>query len=149
MKLHLNFFLLLLLAILSSCHQNNATRQTGISLNELPKMLENQCLEWNKGNLEGYMSYYWQSDSLRFITEKKDIQGWDSIYSNYKKSFPKLEDIGKLSFSSLKTYALGGSLANVTGQWHIQRPKGNIGGKFSLICRYDSDHWVIVVDHTW
>lgn len=132
-----------------SCSQAPDEKEPSLPLDLIPEMLQNQCDEWNKGNLEGYMSYYWRSNELRFITEQKDLQGWDSIYSNYKRSFPNLEAVGRLSFSELKTYKLSDNLANVTGKWHIQRKKGDIGGKFSLICRYEDKKWVIIIDHTW
>lgn len=149
MKSRTVLFTLLYLTFFVACQNKKSIPPESLPLSELTKMLENQSAEWNKGNLKGFMDYYWKSDSLRFITGNKDLQGWDSVFSSYQRSFPKLEDAGKLTFSDLKSYVLADNLANVTGQWHIERPKGNVGGKFSLICRYREERWEIILDHTW
>jgi hypothetical protein len=40
------------------------------------KMLEQQTTDWNKGDLESFMSSYWEHDSLLFISRNGVTYGW-------------------------------------------------------------------------
>ena len=38
-------------------------------------VMQGQAVAWNKGNLEGYMTGYWMSDSLVFSGGKSIVEG--------------------------------------------------------------------------
>ena len=65
------------------------------------QVLNNQLTEWNKGNIQGFMSGYWQNDSLQFLTSKGVTYGWQNVTNNYKKSYPTKEKMGNLDFEIL------------------------------------------------
>ncbi len=112
-------------------------------------MLHKQVQAWNRGDIDGFMSYYHKSDSLIFMSSKRRMNGWDSLHASYKKSFPNLESMGNLTFSELNKTLISNDLANVTGVWKLERNKDTLGGTFSLICRFQDEKWTIIMDHTW
>src|SRR5438552_3257380 len=60
-------------------------------------MLAAQVVEWNRGNIAGYMHGYWESDSLVFIGKHGPTYGFDSTLARYRKSYPDAAHMGKLS----------------------------------------------------
>src|SRR5689334_19075865 len=62
------------------------------------KVLDNQVKAWNKGDIQGFMQGYWKSDSLMFIGKNGINRGWEITLENYKKRYPDMTAMGKLSF---------------------------------------------------
>ncbi len=111
-------------------------------------LLYNQTLAWNKGNIDGFMKGYWESDSLKFIGKNGIKYGWSNALKNYKKNYPDTAAMGKLDFTLLEVKKLSGKYYFVVGKWHLQRSIGDIGGHFSLLFHKISKQWKIIADHT-
>jgi ketosteroid isomerase-like protein len=111
-------------------------------------ILEQQTEEWNKGNLEAFMSGYWQNDSLMFIGNNGISYGWQKALDNYKKGYPDTAAMGKLNFNLLLVKHLSEDYFFVIGKWHLTRTIGDVGGAFTLIFRKIKDRWLIVADHS-
>jgi hypothetical protein len=112
------------------------------------KLLEEQRLAWNTGNLENFMGSYWQSDSLMFIGKSRITYGWQNTLNNYKKGYPDTAAMGKLQFDILEVTRLGAIYFLVVGKWHLTRSIGNAGGHFTLVLKKVKNKWVIVADHS-
>jgi hypothetical protein len=102
---------------------------------------------WNHGDIEGFMEYYWHSDSLKFIGSKGITYGWAQTLLNYRKSYPDRETMGKLTFAVIEISELDPSNIFVIGKWQLEKEKP-AGGHFTLLWKLISGHWVIVTDHT-
>lgn len=110
--------------------------------------IEKQRLDWNKGNIEGFMTLYWQSDSLMFIGKSGITYGWQKTLENYKRGYPDTAAMGKLDFNLLQVRKLSDSYVFVVGKWHLTRSVGNVGGHFTLLFRKINNKWLIVADHS-
>lgn len=140
---------------LFSCNQrNNAdVREAGSSFYDekaIQEVLTSQVNAWNRGDIDGFMEGYWQSDSLLFITGRGIRAGYQQVLTGYKKNYDTRDKMGVLTFDSLSFRKLSedGKLAHVTGRWKISG-KENAGGIFSLIFTIKHGKWVIITDHTW
>src|SRR6516164_5549286 len=51
------------------------------------KVLGDQVAAWNKGDLEGFMAGYWQSDDLSFYSGKDKTKGWKATLERYRKKY--------------------------------------------------------------
>lgn len=102
---------------------------------------------WNKGDIKGFMEYYWKSDSLKFIGSKGITYGWQKTLDNYIKGYPTKSAMGILTFSILEITQLSNSSIYVIGKWDLKKEKPS-GGYFTLLWRKINDKWVIVADHT-
>ncbi|MDF2447971.1 MAG: hypothetical protein K0R26_475 [Bacteroidota bacterium] len=109
--------------------------------------MEKQEMSWNKGDIAGFMDFYWHSDSLKFIGSKGITYGWQKTLSNYLNSYPSKEAMGILKFTNVEATQLSDSAIYVIGKWELNKEK-MAGGYFTLLwCKIDNK-WVIVSDHT-
>jgi hypothetical protein len=112
------------------------------------QMLDNQTKAWNRGDLEGFMKGYWQSDSLMFIGKSGVTYGWNNTLNNYKKGYPDTTAMGKLSFDIILVKRLSFQYFHIVGKWHLQRSIGDLSGHFTLLIKKIKNNWVIVADHS-
>ena len=111
-------------------------------------LLQKQTASWNEGNLEEFMTTYWQSDSLIFIGKRGPTYGWQATLDNYKKSYPDTTAMGQLAFNILEMKLLSTDVCFVVGKWHLQRTVGDLQGHFSLIIKRIKGSWKIIADHS-
>ena len=111
-------------------------------------LLQKQTASWNQGDLETFMTTYWQSDSLIFIGKNGPTYGWQPTLDNYKKSYPDTTAMGKLAFNILEMKPLAADVYFVVGKWHLQRTIGDLQGHFSLVIKRIKGNWKIIADHS-
>jgi len=112
------------------------------------KILSDQTLYWNKGDIDGFMHGYWKSDSLLFVGKTGPKYGYKTTLLNYKKNYPDTATMGKLSYDILKMQQLSPDYYFVLGKFFFKRTIGDIGGAYTLIFRKINNQWVIVADHS-
>ena len=115
---------------------------------QIRSALLQQQQAWNAGNIEAFMEYYWNNDSLRFITKQGVTQGWTSTLERYKKGYPDKASMGNLDFNLLSIEILAPDAALVTGRWQVTTEKTTNFGHFNLLFRKKYGRWLIVLDHT-
>ncbi|MEP5612968.1 MAG: nuclear transport factor 2 family protein [Cyclobacteriaceae bacterium] len=115
---------------------------------EIRSVLDAQVECWNAGDLECYMDGYWRSDKLLFVGSTGPTYGWTTTLENYKKRYPNIDAMGKLTFDISSVEPLSDEFWFVVGKFSIERKNGNPSGYFTLIFRKIDGEWVIVSDHT-
>jgi beta-aspartyl-peptidase (threonine type) len=126
--------------------QQPGTSQSKIAIR---KVLDDQVIAWNKGDLRGFMEGYWQSPDLSFFSGKNKTKGWQATLDRYRKKYQgEGKEMGKLKFSELEVAFLGESHALVRGRWQLALAKENPSGLFTLIFRKVPAGWRIIHDHT-
>lgn len=122
-----------------------------INLTEVRSILEIQQNSWNKTDLEGFMKYYWNNDSLLFVTSKGATWGYKQMLAGYKKSYSSPEKIGKLNFEihRIATIDNAKTLAHVLGKWKVSRTTDTLQGYFNIIFEQKPEGPRIIMDNTW
>lgn len=115
---------------------------------ELTAMLQEQVGYWNRGDIDGFMQYYWKSDDLTFSSGGTTRRGWQQTLDRYRQRYPTPERMGKTTFSDIEVRPLGDAAALVLGRWSLERKPDPIGGNFTLVMEKHGGRWVIVHDHT-
>lgn len=115
---------------------------------EILKVMTDQQIAWNNGDLNGFMQGYWNSEEMMFIGKSGPNYGWQKTLDNYKKSYPTKEKMGILSFSDQKIKMLGKNYAHVFGKWKLTRKDGDLGGIYTLVFQKFKDGWKVISDHT-
>ena len=70
------------------------------------KVLDDQVIAWNKGDLPGFMEGYWQSKDLRFYSGKDVTSGWQATLDRYRKRYQgEGKKMGQLTFSDPVRYS--------------------------------------------
>ena len=110
---------------------------------------------WNRGDIPGFMTYYWNNDSLKFIGSKGITYGWKKTLDNYIKSYPDKAAMGILKFTIIEASQLSKSNIYVIGKWELTKDTSagsvtskSVGGYFTLLWKKINNQWVIVSDHT-
>ena len=111
-------------------------------------LLYKQQDAWNAGDIEGFMEYYWKSDSLCFMTKDGVTNGWQNTLGRYKKGYPDKESMGKLTFDLIRIDVLATDAALVAGKWLVDSATKSARGHFNLLLHKKSGKWLIVLDHT-
>lgn len=113
---------------------------------EIRLVMEQQELDWNAQNLEGFMDGYWKSDSLKFYGRNGLTLGWENTLNNYKKNYPTQAESGKLKFVINDITNIEGDNYWVMGEYHLERSIGNANGVFIIIFKKINGNWKIVAD---
>lgn len=122
--------------------------QSKNDISEVKEAMQKQEIAWNKADIEGFMAYYWKSDSLKFIGSKGISYGWQQTLDNYKKNYPNQDAMGVLTFENKTIEQLSATKIFVIGKWVLKRKDGDVGGHYTLLWKKIKGKWVIVVDHT-
>ena len=112
------------------------------------KVLGDQVIAWNNGNIEEFMKGYWNNDSLMFIGKSGVTYGYHNTLMNYKQHYNNADAMGTLSFELIKVQRLSPEYYFIVGKWHLKRNIGDVGGHYNLLFRKIEGIWVIVADHS-
>ena len=131
--------------LLYSCNEDQPN-----DCHQIDELMMKQQHSWNNGNIEEFMSFYWNNDSLMFIGKNGIQYGWQTTLDNYQKRYPNKQEMGALNFTNLHCIAIGNQYYQITGNWKLIRTDslGNLTGFYSLLWKKMDDRWVIVYDHT-
>ena len=114
---------------------------------EITKVLSAQQAAWNARDIEGFMGYYWKSESLTFQSGASRFRGWQTMLDRYKKNYSG-ESWGTLTFSDLEVHLLAPDAAYVLGRWAVESAGKPGQGVFTIILRRLPEGWRIIHDHT-
>jgi ketosteroid isomerase-like protein len=140
MRILISFLLIFLL--IQPSRAQSADEQT------IRKVLGDQTISWNNGNIEEFMKGYWNNDSLMFIGKSGVTYGYQNTLMNYKKNYGNADAMGTLSFDLVKVQRLSPEYYFIVGKWHLKRKIGDVGGHYNLLFRKINGSWLIVADHS-
>lgn len=112
------------------------------------ELLTAQSAAWNRGDIDGFMQGYLQSDTLRFASGGTVTLGWQRTLEGYKRRYPDQATMGRLAFSEIEITELAPDAAIAFGRWKLAREKDAPQGLFTLTFRKTSAGWRIIQDHT-
>ena len=117
---------------------------------EVGAMLRRSAADWNRGDLEGFMSDY-ARDSLTSYLRRGHVQyGWQALHDHYQADyFAAGKHRDSLTFEELHVRALAPDLALATARFALRRGDSvTASGPFTLLLQKRGDRWQILHDHT-
>lgn len=142
------FLLGFLLSCLMACHPGQTPQQNSSIESSIKKVLMEQQMAWNEGQIDRFMEGYWNSDSLTFSGRNGLTKGWQTTLENYKKSYPDTSAMGKLTFDISETDVAGPEFVVMKGKFTLKRKADTPSGFFMLIWQIKHGKWVITSDFT-
>jgi ketosteroid isomerase-like protein len=130
---------------------NAAAQENGeASRSAIRGVIDDQQTAWNRKDLDGFMSGYWNSPELTFFSGGHESKGWQAALDRYKKNYQSAgHEMGKLEFTNLRIEMLGPEAAFVRGEFHLTMLDGKTPhGLFTLVFRKFPGGWKIVHDHS-
>ena len=142
--------LLIPLACTSSQEASVSATPIEVDLEALQKILADQVAAWNAGDIDAFMTGYWNSDSLRFVSGNTERKGWQSTIERYRTTYPDRAAMGHLTFEELAFRRLSPNWATGFGRFRLKREEslGDLTGLFTLLFEKRNGRWMIVQDHT-
>lgn len=143
-----HFLLILTFLILCFPVFSQSARERTRIAEEIRSVLLKQVSAWNRGDIQGFMRGYYNSEKLVFISGDNITRGWSPTLERYKRNYDSRGKMGVLSFSDLEFTFLSRKAAVVIGSWSLERANDRPHGKFSLVFRRFKKGWRIILDHT-
>ncbi|MGH9682867.1 MAG: YybH family protein [Candidatus Acidiferrales bacterium] len=112
------------------------------------QVLQDQTAAWNRGDIDGFMSGYWESSQTEFVSADGVSHGWQTLLDRYRKHYPDRKAMGRLTFSNLEIHVVCEDAAFATGQYQLERENDRPSGDFTLNFQRFPEGWKIVADHT-
>jgi ketosteroid isomerase-like protein len=139
-----------LLIFLLVVSQTMHTTQNDDPVSSVRQVLDAQQAAWNRHDLAGFMSGYWNSPELTFFSGAHETPGWEAALDRYKKNYQEDgKEMGRLEFRDLKIEPMGREGAFVRGSYNLTMRDGKTPhGLFTLIFRKFPEGWKIIHDHT-
>ncbi|MCB0277913.1 MAG: nuclear transport factor 2 family protein [Calditrichaeota bacterium] len=131
-----------------ACQKQSPELERSADKMAIAALIKAQEDDWNRGDIEAYMSGYWQSDSLRFASGANFYYGWQRTLERYKTAYPDKAAMGKLNFTVYDISQIAADHAIVFGKWELERESDHPNGLFTLLFRRFSSGWKIIADHT-
>ncbi|HMQ64263.1 MAG TPA: DUF4440 domain-containing protein [Flavilitoribacter sp.] len=122
--------------------------QTDRDVEAVKALLKSQSEAWNRGDIDGFMEGYWKSDKLLFTSSGGVTEGWQNTLDRYKKGYPDLAAMGKLTFDILHVTKRSKKIISLNGKFTLEREKDRPSGYFLLLFQKIKGKWVIVADCT-
>lgn len=118
---------------------------------QIRAVLDAQEKAWNKGDLDGFMAGYWESDDLRFASGDTVTSGYKATKERYEKRYKADgKEMGELSFSEVTVELVAADYAVVRGRWALKFAKSEdkSHGLYTLTMKQIAGEWKITSDHT-
>jgi ketosteroid isomerase-like protein len=122
--------------------------QVGLT-RQMVAQLERAASDWNRGDLEGFLSDYAPESTTTFIDVRRARHGFDFIRDNYAPRFAPGARRDSLHFEEVEARWLSPTLALVTARYILQRGGAtSASGPFTLVMERRSEGWKILHDHS-
>ena len=116
---------------------------------DIRALLTAQADAWNRGDLDGFLAPYWNSEELSFFSNDTVTRGFAATEARYRKRYGNSkETMGHLGYEGLEVTMLSSDSAVVYGRFRLQMKDSNPTGIFTLILRKQAGKWKIIHDHT-
>ena len=148
--------LLLLATLLAACHGSArpttapAPGSDRVALTGLvTAQLERSAADWNRGDLESFMSDYAPESTTTYVDGRRSRAGIDFIRGVYAPRFSGKARRDSLHFEEIEVRPLSPTLALVTARFILQRETEiTASGPFTLVMERRPQGWKILHDHS-
>jgi uncharacterized protein (TIGR02246 family) len=111
--------------------------------------LERAASDWNRGDLEGFLSDYAPESTTTFVDGRRARHGFAFIRDNYAPRFAPGARRDSLRFEEVEARRLSPTLALVTARFILHRAEEvTASGPFTLVLEHRPEGWKILHDHS-
>jgi ketosteroid isomerase-like protein len=116
---------------------------------EICAMMARSATEWNRGDLDAFMSDYMPGEGTTYIGRNGVLRGPEAIRAVYAPRFAPGGVRDSLSFENLEVDLVAPNVANAIAYYVLSRGDSTVArGPTSLLMRRVEGRWRIVHDHS-
>jgi uncharacterized protein (TIGR02246 family) len=117
---------------------------------EIAGVLARSAADWNRGDLDGFMSDYARDTLTSYVSAGHVQYGWQPLYDHYRNAyFAPGKSRDSLSFEEIRVRALAPGIALATARFKLARGDSVVAsGPFTLVLEKRNGRWRILHDHT-
>ena len=137
-----------LVTVLAACSAPRVP--TGDPQTEITAMLARSAGDWNRGDLDAFMSDYVRDSAVSYVSNGHVQYGWQALYDRYQRNyFAPGKSRDSLAFEEVRARALTTDLAYTTARFRLLRGDSVVAsGPFTLVLQKRGERWMILHDHT-
>ena len=145
---------LILAAALSACRTGGKTTVSERTPNpglvrQITSQLGRAADDWDRGDLEGFLSDYAPESTTTFIDGRRARHGIEFIREHYRPRFAPGGRRDSLQFEEIEARQLSPKLALVTARYVLSRGGAvTASGPFTLVMELRPEGWRILHDHS-
>ena len=136
--------------------ESSSTNRRNISATErneieaaIREVFDTASAAWNRGDLDGYLGSYWDSDRTIWISNGSLTRGRKAIEAAYRSRFQNPQQVGKLTVTELEIDVLTTRDATALGRWMLVMDDGESStGFFTVQLKKIDRAWLFVSDHS-
>jgi uncharacterized protein (TIGR02246 family) len=106
------------------------------------------CAAWNRGDLDGYLASYWNSNQTIWVSSGALRRGKEAIVAAYQARFSSPQQMGKIHVTELDIDVLTATDAIAFGRWRLVLAKETSEGFFTVQLKKLEGTWFYVSDHS-
>ena len=111
--------------------------------------LERSAADWNRGDLNGFLSDYAQESTTTYVDGRRARSGMDFIRGVYAPRFSPGAARDTLHFEEIEVRPLSATLLLVTARYILRRQdEVTASGPFTLVMEHQPEGWKILHDHS-
>jgi beta-aspartyl-peptidase (threonine type) len=115
---------------------------------EITALVAKEYSAWGAGDVDGFLSVYWRSPLLVYITEESVWNGYDEVKANIEREYPPGSNLGSTVLERLATKIISPEFATTVEWFNTTFPKTRIHGVASATWRKLPEGWRIVQSQT-
>jgi uncharacterized protein (TIGR02246 family) len=116
---------------------------------QMVAQLERAASDWNRGDLEGFLSDYAPESTTTFVDGRRARHGFAFIRDRYSRWFEPAARRDSLRFEEVEVRRLSPSLTLVTARFILHRAGTTTSsGPFTLVMEQRPEGWKILHDHS-
>ncbi len=122
-----------------------------IAENEIRTLTNKLQMDWNRGDMTGYLNAYWNNEALSVMYGDNAVRGWQELSHLFRKNWTNEEQMGDFFVKDVAMVVRfpQPDTAIASGGFEHQFPAEKVVGAFSHTWhRFDDGHWRIVHEHT-
>ncbi len=113
------------------------------------KVFDDSCAAWNRGDLDGYLACYWDSDQVIWISGGVLSRGRKAIEAAYQaRFFSAPQKRGQLTLADLEIDVLTTEDTIAFGRWILKFDDQTAKGYFTVQVKKIEGAWLFVADHS-
>jgi len=112
-------------------------------------LLDAQVKAWNTGDLDGFVSAYWNDDRVTFFSGGDVSKGFKPLRDRYFQRYKaEGKEMGRLAFENLEIDSVTPDFAVARGRYRLKMKTSESTGLFTLWVKKTPEGWHITHDHT-